>query len=115
MYKAKESGRNTFQFFTPELNRLVAERIGLEQRLRSALKRRQFLLHFQPRVDLRTQCIVGAEALLRWRMPRRGLVSPARFIAVAEDTGSSCQSASVIHTACQQNKAADGGCRSSYR
>ena len=106
MYKAKESGRNTFQFFTPELNRLVAERIGLEQRLRSALKRRQFLLHFQPRVDLRSQRIVGAEALLRWRMPRRGLVSPARFIAVAEDTGLIVPIGKwVLHTACQQNKA----------
>ena len=106
MYKAKESGRNTFQFFTPELNRLVAERIGLEHRLRGALKRRQFLLHYQPRVDLRSRRIVGAEALLRWRMPGRGLVSPARFISVAEDTGLIVPIGKwVLQTACQQNKA----------
>ena len=106
MYKAKESGRNTFQFFTPELNRLVVERIGLEHRLRSALARRQFLLHYQPRVDLRSRRIVGAEALLRWRVPGRGLVSPARFISVAEDTGLIVPIGKwVLQAACQQNKA----------
>ncbi len=106
MYKAKESGRNTFQFFTPELNRLVVERIGLEHRLRSALARRQFLLHFQPRVDLRSRRVVGAEALLRWRVPGRGLVSPARFISVAEDTGLIVPIGKwVLQAACQQNKA----------
>lgn len=87
MYKAKENGRNGYQFFTAELNRALVERLDIERRLRGALSRRQFLLHYQPRIDMETGRIAGAEALLRWRVPQQGLVSPARFIAVAEDTG----------------------------
>jgi len=87
MYKAKENGRNGYQFFTAELNRALVERLDIERRLRGALARRQFLLHYQPRIDMATGRIAGAEALLRWRVPQQGLVSPARFIAVAEDTG----------------------------
>jgi len=87
MYKAKSAGRNNFQFFTAELNRMMVERVNIEHQLRNALARKQLLLHYQPRVDVATGRIVGAEALLRWRMPRQGLISPARFISVAEETG----------------------------
>jgi diguanylate cyclase (GGDEF)-like protein/PAS domain S-box-containing protein len=87
MYKAKENGRNGYQFFTAELNRALVERLDIERRLRGALARHQFLLHYQPRIDMATGRIAGAEALLRWRIPQQGLASPSRFIAVAEDTG----------------------------
>ena len=103
MYKAKENGRNGFQFFTAELNHALVERLDIEHRLRGALARRQFLLHYQPRIDMGTGRIAGAEALLRWRVPQQGLVSPARFISVAEDTGLIVPIGRwVLHTACQQ-------------
>jgi diguanylate cyclase (GGDEF)-like protein/PAS domain S-box-containing protein len=87
MYKAKEQGRNNYQFFTAELNRVIFERLSVERRLRGALVRKQFVLHYQPRVNVRTGRIVAAEALLRWRAPQGGLYRPARFISVAENTG----------------------------
>ena len=103
MYKAKENGRNAVQFFTAELNHALVERLDIEHRLRGALARNQFLLHYQPRIDMDTGRIAGAEALLRWRVPQRGLVSPARFISVAEDTGLIVPIGRwVLHTACQQ-------------
>ena len=106
MYKAKENGRNAVQFFTAELNDALVERLDIEQRLRGALARNQFLLHYQPRIDMDTGRIAGAEALLRWRLPQRGLVSPARFISVAEDTGLIVPIGRwVLHTACQQAQA----------
>ncbi len=74
MYKAKENGRNAVQFFTAELNHALVERLDIEHRLRGALARNQFLLHYQPRIDMDTGRIAGAEALLRWRVPQRGLV-----------------------------------------
>ncbi len=87
MYRAKDSGRNNFQFFTPEINALMTERLELEGKLRRALERNQFKLHYQPRIDLRTGKILGAEALIRWYIPGEPPILPERFIALAEETG----------------------------
>ena len=105
MYRAKEQGRNNFQFFTEDLNRAIKERFDLESQLRRALERGQFELHYQPRVDIATRKIIGAEALIRWHLPERGMVSPATFIPVAEEIGLIGQiSEWVLATACAQNK-----------
>jgi len=87
MYRAKEHGRNNFQFYTSEMNDRVNERLSLEHALRRALERREFLLHYQQKTDLRSGAIIGAEALVRWNHPEWGLVRPARFIPLAEETG----------------------------
>ena len=87
MYRAKEQGRNTFRFFTAEMNVQILERLSLEHDLRYALKRRQLRLRFQPQLDLATGRLVGVEALLRWLHPDRGFIAPRDFIPLAEDTG----------------------------
>ncbi len=87
MYRAKESGRNTLQFFTAELNARMMERLAMERRLRRAVEREHLLLHYQPRVDMASGRIVGAEALVRWQAPGEALIPPARFIPLAEETG----------------------------
>jgi len=87
MYRAKESGRNGYEFFSSEMNARVQKRLQLEEGLRKAIERQEFELYYQPRCDLNTGRIVGAEALIRWRHPSLGLVSPAAFIPVAEETG----------------------------
>ena len=87
MYQAKENGRRSFQFFKPAMNARAVERQSIEESLRRALERREFALHYQPKVNLKTAAIIGAEALLRWTHPTRGPVSPADFIPVAEDCG----------------------------
>jgi len=87
MYKAKENGRNNYQFFKPEMNTGAIERQALEGALRLALDRQEFVLHYQPKVNLKTGAITGAEALVRWLHPDRGLVPPLQFIPIAEDTG----------------------------
>ncbi len=87
MYHAKEMGRNNYQFFTPEMNAAAHRRLALENDLRRALERSEFILHYQPQIDLRTGDIIGFEALARWRHPERGMVPPGEFIPVAEETG----------------------------
>ena len=87
MYRAKEQGRNTYRFFTEDMHRRAYERLLLENRLRGALKRGEFQLHYQPQIDVVSGATVGIEALLRWNDEERGLVQPLEFIGVLEDTG----------------------------
>src|SRR5207244_1945459 len=86
MYAAKGAGRGRYEVFRHEMAREFGELLGLEHELREGLERGEFELHYQPLVDLRTRSVVGAEALVRWRSPSRGLVAAERFIAVAEST-----------------------------
>ncbi|WP_205229910.1 putative bifunctional diguanylate cyclase/phosphodiesterase [Azospira oryzae] len=87
MYSAKEAGRNTLRFFTAAMNVEAAARLKLQGRLQRALEKEELVLYYQPQFDLASGRILGAEALLRWRDPERGLVPPGEFIPVAEDTG----------------------------
>ena len=86
MYRAKEAGRGGFQFYDRSMNARALERLVMETMLRRALERSEFVLHYQPRISLATGQIVGAEALIRWQHPERGLVSPREFITLAEET-----------------------------
>jgi len=106
MYQAKENGRQSFRFFKPAMNVRAVERQSIEESLRRALERNEFALNYQPKIDLRTGAITGAEALLRWTHPTHGLVSPARFIPVAEDCGLILPiGAWVLREACAQARA----------
>ena len=87
MYHAKAKGRGNYQFFTENMNAAIMRRIALESELRVGLERGQFVLHYQPQQDLRNGRLVGVEALVRWQHPVRGLIPPAEFIPVAEETG----------------------------
>jgi diguanylate cyclase (GGDEF)-like protein len=87
MYRAKSSGRNNYQFYSTEINEHSVERLTLENELRQAVVRREFEVHYQPKIDIPTGRIAGAEALVRWRHPQRGLLLPVDFIGVAEDVG----------------------------
>ena len=87
VHQAKREGRNTVRFFSPDLQAQVQDALVLARDLRWALEREQLVLHYQPKVDAVTQRIVGAEALIRWQHPTRGLVPPSRFIPIAEESG----------------------------
>jgi diguanylate cyclase (GGDEF)-like protein/PAS domain S-box-containing protein len=87
MYQTKENGRHGFRFFTPAMNAKAVERQSIEEDLRRALRHHEFAMHYQPKICLRTMTIIGAEALIRWMHPTRGLLAPAQFIPIAEDSG----------------------------
>ena len=106
MYKSKEGGRNTFRFFTAKMNAEALEYLEMENALRHAIERKEFVLHYQPIIDLKTGRVTSAEALLRWEHPERGLVAPAEFISLAEETGLIVPIGEwVFRTACEQMKA----------
>jgi len=106
MYRAKEQGRDNYQFHTPAMSAQLAERLTVENDLRRALERNEFVVYYQPQVDIGNQQIVGVEALVRWQHPSRGLMLPAEFIPVAEDSGLIVPLGEwVLRTACAQAKA----------
>jgi diguanylate cyclase (GGDEF)-like protein/PAS domain S-box-containing protein len=106
MHAAQDKGRNTYQFYSQSMNVALAERLSLESDLRKALERDEFMLHFQPQVDIRRWGIIGVEALIRWRHPERGMVSPASFIPLAEELGLIGDIGKwVLRTACLQQVA----------
>ncbi|MBA2492437.1 MAG: EAL domain-containing protein [Gammaproteobacteria bacterium] len=103
MYHAKEKGRNQYQFFSEEMGARAAERLMLGNAMQLALEREEFELHYQPCIELATGRITGVEALIRWRHPELGLLSPARFIPLAEETGLILQIGDwVLRTGCAQ-------------
>ncbi|MFZ6770078.1 EAL domain-containing protein [Undibacterium sp. Di26W] len=106
MSSAKQLGHNNFQFYTSDLSARIHQRLNIQSKLRLALEREEFVLHYQPQVDLRTGHIVGMEALIRWNQPGIGITSPGHFIGAAEETGLIVPiGAWVIRTACVQCKA----------
>jgi diguanylate cyclase (GGDEF)-like protein/PAS domain S-box-containing protein len=106
MYDAKEQGRNNAQFYSATMNSLATERLEVENDLRKALERHELLVYYQPQVDILTDRIVGAEALVRWRHSRRGMLMPAVFLPVAIEAGMIQKlDEEVLRMACRQNKA----------
>jgi diguanylate cyclase (GGDEF)-like protein/PAS domain S-box-containing protein len=113
MYQAKQSGRNNYQFFRTSMNARSAERQSIEEGLRHALERNEFVLHYQPKIDLKTGAITGAEALVRWQHPDLGLVSPLQFVPIAEECGLILPIGQwVLRESCRQGQAwQDAGLR----
>ncbi|PYS46306.1 MAG: hypothetical protein DMF68_19535 [Acidobacteria bacterium] len=105
LYRAKQQGGSNFQFYTADMNERALKRLSLENQLRSAIERKEFKVYYQPQVNITTGQIVGMEALVRWQHPEMGLVSPAEFIPLAEDTGLIAPIGElVLRSACAQTK-----------
>ncbi|MDO6719522.1 EAL domain-containing protein [Psychrosphaera sp. 1_MG-2023] len=105
MYQAKEDGRRTFKFYSNELNDRALERLQLEEKMRNAVKNNEFVLHYQPQVDIVSNEITKAEALIRWNSPELGFISPAEFIPIAEESGLIIELGNwILDTACKQAK-----------
>ncbi|MBD2251842.1 putative bifunctional diguanylate cyclase/phosphodiesterase [Nostoc parmelioides] len=105
LYQAKQQGRSQHQFYSPEINAQLQERLALENELYGALQRNEIVVYYQPIIDLQTKQITAVEALVRWQHPTRGLVSPAKFIPIAEANGLIVEIGEwVLRTACTQNR-----------
>jgi diguanylate cyclase (GGDEF)-like protein len=105
MYHAKNTGRGQFSFFDSSMNKHLEQRLTIERDLRDAIHKKQFLLHYQPQIDLNTRKLIGVEALIRWQHPQRGMVSPVDFIPIAEDYGLIHQIGEwVLQQACEDIK-----------
>lgn len=103
MYRAKESGRNNFQFYRPEMTKYALEQMQMKTSLRQAIDNEEFIIHYQPQIDISTDTLVGIEALLRWQHPTKGLLTPRKFISLAEETGLILEIDDwVMHTAMKQ-------------
>ncbi len=105
MYRAKEQGRNNYQFYSSDMNEVIQRKAVLEKEMRKALERDEFVLHYQPQINIQSGILVGNEALIRWYHPELGMISPLEFIPLAEETGFiNMLGEWILRTACKQNK-----------